>query len=544
MMYCRLFLTLLLLHLPSSASQSCPNAPQKPATSAPGMLLMQVKSTNALKLGDASAAAGQRRDGLSAALDALQAALDDFQAQVNDVGTGLTSMTTQCCQSCGNNTVPEETVTTTETTTTTLPRPNLCAVFGDPHFITFDGAQTIFVGDALLWLVKSRDISLQAVAKDSGGKFLGFAAGGNFLQGHTLIVYNRQDGGALQVLLDGEQILNGSTSEFHIPGLLDAFRSESWDSSRFDDEILSLRTHVNFNFGTWASRFAGSPQGGLLMFRLPAGVEVTISGMDFMSAVIAMQAEAEGQSGYCGNFNGDPRDDAEPVAPSWDKPIGPDLDPISEADSLFASSWVPALLSTASVRRESNSDALKAKLNALHECPPDLLALAQLKCDKLINLAFQTDCVFDVCVTGQVEAADEVLIAEVMTDKVNARGYPRFVGYGQCLDQHQRLYRAFDTNLRTETDCQDVLRQLANVRGVVGSQLRVQGNCQVLVEGTIDPTVVMIHQGWAAAANTTGSTAEAASPEGEASDSGPAMGGKGSVSSATVDASWTCWKLN
>ena len=61
---------------------------------------------------------------------------------------------------------------------------------------------------------------------------------------------------------------------------------------------------------------------------LPGNLHITVSAVDYMSLVISMPA-VPGQTGYCGNFNGDPDDDAEPVVPSWDRPIGSDLEQVA-----------------------------------------------------------------------------------------------------------------------------------------------------------------------------------------------------------------------
>ena len=96
--------------------------------------------------------------------------------------------------------------------------------------------------------------------------------------------------------------------------------------------------------------FAADPR-----FKLPRNIAVSLTGVDFMSVVVSMPPEARpyttavgiispsfhcpreqkqseaGQGGYCGDFNGDPDDDAEPIVPSWDRPIGRFLGPVPKA---------------------------------------------------------------------------------------------------------------------------------------------------------------------------------------------------------------------
>ena len=58
----------------------------------------------------------------------------------------------------------------------------------------------------------------------------------------------------------------------------------------------------------------------------PPGLNIRVGNL----GPTAHNLEVTGQSGYCGNFNGDPDDDAEPVVPSWDRPIGDNLEPVPE----------------------------------------------------------------------------------------------------------------------------------------------------------------------------------------------------------------------
>ena len=90
-------------------------------------------------------------------------------------------------------------------------------------------------------------------------------------------------------------------------------------------------------------------------FKLPRNIEVSVTGVDFMSLVVSMPPEAlcdnaevistcfrllrptstkAGQGGYCGDFNGNPDDDAEPIIPSWDRPIGKFLTPVPQAHAV------------------------------------------------------------------------------------------------------------------------------------------------------------------------------------------------------------------
>jgi len=380
------------------------------------------------------------------------------------------------------------------------PEPGLCAVFGDPHYITFDGAETTYVGYMIQWLVKSDNVWIQAISDGSQGRFMGFAVGGPFLSGHTLVAWKEHWDSDLKVTFDGELILQEQESEYHFqpnpgfPKVMDAFRRQSWDPSVFDNRILNLRSTFQFGIGKFPDRFLTLPETGVYMFKLPANIDVTLTGVDFMSAVISMPPQAAGQGGYCGNFNGDPDDDAQPIAPSWDRPIGPDLDPVPEAMSLFPKDIRISLLGE-TVKRQSEAEVLADHLKRITECPSTLLAKAEAACNGM-NAAFHKFCVSDVCVMRDLGAAQSVGAAAVMENKVNARGVPVFMGHGRCLDKNGNGFLSFPTKLRSDNACQQLLRTLALTDGVMGAQLKRGGVCEVLTVKNTDPTNLAIPGGW------------------------------------------------
>lgn len=422
-------------------------------------------------------------------------------------------------------------------TTTAAPTgspPGLCAVFGDPHFITFDGGHTVLVGERAIWLVKTASVWLQALSLGSDGKFAGFAAGGAFMRGHTLIVYNDTERGHLQAVFDGRPILNGTVDEFHEDGILEANKDDEWAAERYNDRILDLRTEAKFDIGDWHERFLGRPEGGLYVLKLPSEVEVTITGVDFMSMVITMPRPQGAQSGYCGNFNGEAEDDARPVVPSWNAPIGEDLDPVSPSLNLFTGRASPVLLARAAGllqgaaggfgQRQSSGPDFRSVLDVVQRCPGQLLEMAQQRCGRVEDARMERDCIFDVCLTRDMEAADDMVATEILEQAVNSKGIPVFMGHGQCWDSRSHEFAAFKTNLRTERECQELLRHLAFTRGVLGAQIRRSGTCQVLMANGTDPTAVAIPGGWAGSENL----------------SAP---GRGLVSSTSSDAAWSCWQL-
>jgi len=489
----------------------------------PGVLLLQLKPGAVSKQAPTPTAEAEQLAELQSEIQQLGRKLEMVLAAV-ERGVG-------CC-GCGNvSSITSPTTTATTTTTTTTPPTALCAAFGDPHFITFDGAHTTFVGNWVLWLVKSESVWIQIISKESTGKLMGIAFGGPFMQGHTLALHKEEDEGPILTAFDGQRILNGSVDEFHLPGVLDAWRAESWQDGLHNSDVLALRTRAKFDIGPWPNRFTGAPAGGLFLLRLPGRVEVTLTGVDFISAVVSMPPQQGGQGGYCGNFNGNADDDAEPVAPSWDRAIGPDLLGVPDSENLFLSATA-SLLGVAAdrgapaVASPPRAQSLLDVQHKLTECPEDLRLQAEQACAQLLDARIRQDCVFDACMSGSLKSVAGTFAADILQEAVNARGVPTFLGHGECLDSQGRKYHAFATKARTDEACTALLRKLASVRGVLGAQLLRGSACEVLVDTGVDPTSELIQGGW-------GSSAE---PQGAP--------GQGLISATTSDAAWNCWQLN
>lgn len=397
------------------------------------------------------------------------------------------------------------------------PKLGLCAAFGDPHFVTFDGAHTVFMGHMAIWLVRSHEIWMQAASKEEDGKFQGLAIGGPFMRGHRLIV-KKTSPTTLQASFDGEDILVQATDEFHVKDIVDGFRREEWNASLHNEGILKVRTEIQFSVGPWPERFIGSPAGGLYLLRLPGEVEVTITGVDFMSVVITMPPQLGGQGGYCGNFNGDEVDDFEPTRRSFHKPAGTYLGPVDSSELLFDRDWLGG------DGAEGEGASLLDPESVVRDCDESLKAVGARRCRMVTDRRLKEDCLFDVCASGKVDAADGILSAEILEEKVNSRGIPVFIGRGRCLDVVGQTYTAIDTTLTTERDCTMVLRSLAITAGVFGAQMSVGQPCQILVRPGIDLARVAIKGGW-----------------GRRVSAG--VHGRGMVSGCSHEASWKCWRL-
>jgi hypothetical protein len=174
-----------------------------------------------------------------------------------------------------------------------------CTVYGDPHVMTFDGSHEDYYTAGEYWIVRSTTVKIQgsygplpmtnglAVTK-------GIAIGGIFLKGHKLIVESLDKGSSF-CTYDGRPVL----PTFPM----------NWKS---DDGLV----HISYNGvgGTIQYGRAGK-QMHVLHISLPLGVSIQVNQWNepsegaYMNIKITMPSQPN-QDGHCGNFNGNPADDA------------------------------------------------------------------------------------------------------------------------------------------------------------------------------------------------------------------------------------------
>jgi hypothetical protein len=174
-----------------------------------------------------------------------------------------------------------------------------CTVYGDPHVLTFDGAHEDYYTAGEYWIVRSSTVKIQgsygALPMTNGlsvTKAIGI--GGMFLKGHKLIVESL-DKGSYFCTYDGRPVL----TTFPM----------NWQS---DDGLVSIK--YNSYGGTIQYGRAGK-QMHVVHISLPRGVRIQVNLWNepnegaYMNIKITMPSQPN-QDGHCGNFNGNPADDA------------------------------------------------------------------------------------------------------------------------------------------------------------------------------------------------------------------------------------------
>jgi hypothetical protein len=178
-----------------------------------------------------------------------------------------------------------------------------CTVWGDPHVSTFDHMHSDYYSPGEYWIVKSQKILIQArylPTRMTSGLAVTktLAIGGPLLKGHKLFI------SADSATCDGQPILTSFPSSFSVPGVADLQYNDVGTVMQKGRGGKALHiVHIKVNDGT------------------PSGIQIQINRWmeegegHYINVRITMVAQP-GQDGHCGNFNGNPADDARPAVRS------------------------------------------------------------------------------------------------------------------------------------------------------------------------------------------------------------------------------------
>jgi len=264
-----------------------------------------------------------------------------------------------------------------------------CAIFGDPHVISFDriyGPPVTMTDPGEFHLIKSDRLNIQGRFGytrrfPTASSTTGIAVRGEFIKDHSLVVaYTGPKYGheGFKVWWDGKRILEKYPSTFTSDdGVLQA-KHDAMDPQKYHRE---------------GRHTIGGTEGLLpsYLFQLTPDLTVyVLIGPDNCNAIIETKKLDGYQDGYCGNFNCDQDDDALGALQSRGM-----ASPISAAESIFAQGEAAPAWSMQKVVSPT-----------LEDCDPKLKAKAEKQCRGLPN-GEEEACIFDACATNSTEVSEE-----------------------------------------------------------------------------------------------------------------------------------------
>lgn len=298
-----------------------------------------------------------------------------------------------------------------------LPEPGQCAdqamcyMFGDPHFITFDGGHPDFNNQALnrFWAVRSSRIHIQGHATGTGSWVQGVAVGGPFLGSHRVTaVRNPNNHGLMTVHWDGEQVLTSPSSSFSALGGKVNLHREVGNTHLPDEADLKKIFAMADKEKNWYQletvMKAWRESKEIYTFQLPSKVEIHIvwsrlPGEQTAEILIKMPPQAS-QGGWCGNFN-DKKDTSKS-----------DHNAVNPGEDLFKRSGL--VMAMAADEANDPQEAVDAASMSSGPCKAEARAMAEHACGHLNDLVIREDCVQDICKSRHIEkamnAADDIAI--------------------------------------------------------------------------------------------------------------------------------------
>jgi len=258
-----------------------------------------------------------------------------------------------------------------------------CALFGDPHVISFDrvyGPPVSVLSPGEYHLIKSEKLQVQArfgYTKQfrTATSTVGMAVGGSQIKGHTLaVVYVGPAPGikGFKVFWDGKEILQHYPSTFVSPDLVLSAKYDAMDPEHYHRE---------------GRHTIGGTTGALPSFLFDLGdatgtflTVYVLVGPDNVNAVVATRKIKGGQDGLCGNFNCNQEDDSLVALNRRGMAAT-----VAQGQSLFrmaapAPAWMMKHVAPPS----------------LQECDPTVRVEAAQRCKVLLH-GNEEACIFDAC---------------------------------------------------------------------------------------------------------------------------------------------------
>merc|ERR1719323_1041666 len=242
-----------------------------------------------------------------------------------------------------------------------------CTIWGDPHVMTFDNMHSDYYSPGEYWIVKSQQIWIQGrylPTRMTSGLAVQktLAIGGPLLKGRKIFV------SADSATCDGQPILGGFPSSFSLPGVADfQYNGQGTVMQKGRGGKALHIVHIKINDGT------------------PEGIQIQINRWmepgegHYINTRITMHAQP-GQDGHCGNFNGNPSDDARPMVRQRLGTTG-----VQPGELLFG----------------TKTPVVQANRPDINNCEPSTLSSAKTTCKaKEHKFIPSMSCLVDVCFGG------------------------------------------------------------------------------------------------------------------------------------------------